>query len=208
MSHKIKTKNKNNHLIIITIIILILVSSILVLLLISQKKSSLPPAKKNLKTKIKITPQSTILISPSPETNYNVQTKKMFFTYKIETVDLQNKILYINLNGENSSTSDAIDIQLEIDSNIEVKKIVEGNSFSFYPRKIINQNDVLITGLALSDKGELKLAEPQSNFIKIFLLIKNPYQKSSIKLNQEKSKIFLGGEEITDIKKSFKEIIF
>jgi len=173
-----------------------------------KKNYLLEVVKKDNKTKTIIKPSITNIDTSFYQLKSSSQSKKMFFSFKIENINFQNKILYINLEGEKNSLSDAIDLQLEIGNNIEIKKIIEGDSFISYPRKIINPNNIIITGTALSEKGEFKLAQPRSNFIKINFLIKNPYQKSSIKLNQEKSKIFFAGKNITDLKNSFKEIVF
>ena len=168
------------------------------LLKLTDKKRSISKTGLVKKNKPTITP---IFISSKPS-----QKQEMYFVYKKENIDYKNKAIFINLEGDANSKSDAIDLLLEINENIVITKIVDGNSFNFYPRKIINQDSILITGVALGEKGATKLAQPQSNFIKIYLSIKNFNQKASIKLNQRKSKIFFGGEDITNLKKSFSEI--
>jgi flagellar basal body-associated protein FliL len=215
MSNKIKkNKIKKNFLKIILILFFInlLITAYLFFGYKYKKTNPLKLAKNDNKAKTTIKPNITN-ITPFNQLQFNQLqssplSKKMFFTFKIENINFQNKILYIDLMGENNLSSDAIDLELEIDDNIEVKKIIEGNSFNSYPRKIISQNNIIITGTALNENGELKLAKPKSNFIKIYFSLKNTNKKSSIKLNQKKTKIFFHGENITDIQNSFKEINF
>jgi len=204
MFNKIKDNKLKTNLFKISLTLLVIVSLFFVYKY--KKTHLLKVVKQNNKTKIIIKPNITN-ITPFYQLESSHQSKKMFFTFKIENINSQNKILYINLSGE-ENLSDAIDLELELDNNIEVKKIIEGDSFNSYPRKIISQNNIIITGAALNENGELKLAKPKSNFIKIYFSLKNTNKKSSIKLNQIKTKIFFHGEDITDIQNSFKEINF
>ena len=172
-----------------------------------EKKSSV-----NLKLKSKNEEKISNEKRPTIAFNYQIeksyQSKEMFFTFKIEKIDSENKIIYILLDSDDDlAKSDAIDLELEGDNNIEIKKVIPGDSFNFYPRKIINKNKIIVTGAALSESGQVKIAKPKSNFIELHLKVKDLKKKSSIRVNQKKTKIFFQGEDITNIKKSFKEIL-
>lgn len=172
-----------------------------------EKKSSV-----NLKLKSKNEEKISNEKTPTIAFNYQIekssQSKEMFFTFKIENIDSENKIIYILLDSDDDlAKSDAIDLELEGDNNIEIKKVIPGDSFNFYPRKIINKNKIIVTGAALSESGQVKIAKPKSNFIELHLKVKDLKKKSSIRVNQKKTKIFFQGEDITNIKKSFKEIL-
>jgi len=207
------TKNKNNYLkgkllkIIFIFFLLILPVTLFVFFPHQNKKKLSVNSNKKSQNKEKIINVKTPNTTPTYTIENSFQSKKMFFTFKVEHIDLKNKIIYIFLDADNDfATSDAIDLELETDNNIEIKKITPGDSFNFYPRKIINENSITVTGAALSENGQIKMAKPKSNFIKLYLEIKNPKLKSSIKINQIKTKIFFQGEDITDIQKSFEKI--
>jgi hypothetical protein len=190
------------------LLILSVVLSVVFISYQSEKKTLFKPYLKS-KSEKKITNIKTPTITFNYQVKNFSQSKKMFFTFKIENIDSKNKIVYILLDSDdNLATSDAIDLALESDDNIEIKKIIPGDSFNSYPRKIINKNKIIVTGAALSESGQLKIAKPKSNFIKLHLKVKNPQKKSSIKVNQIRTKIFFQGEDITNIEKSFKEILF
>jgi hypothetical protein len=192
------------------IFFLLILSVVLSVVFISYKNEKKTLFKQYLKSKSekKIPNRKTPTITFNYQVENFSQSKKMFFTFKIENIDSKNKVVYILLDSDdNLATSDAIDLALESDDNIEIKKIIPGDSFNFYPRKIINKNKIIVTGAALSESGQVKIAKPKSNFIKLHLKVKNPQKKSSIKVNQIRTKIFFQGEDITNIQKSFKEIL-
>ena len=172
-----------------------------------EKKSSVKLKLKS-KNEEKISNEKTPTIAFNYQIEKSSQSKEMFFTFKIENIDSENKIIYILLDSDDDlAKSDAIDLELEGDNNIEIKKVIPGDSFNFYPRKIINKNKIIVTGAALSESGQVKIAKPKSNFIELHLKVKDLKKKSSIRVNQKKTKIFFQGEDITNIKKSFKEIL-
>ena len=189
------------------LLILSVVLSVVFISYQSEKKTLFKPYLKS-KSEKKIPNRKTPTITLDYQIKNFSQSKKMFFTFKIENIDSKNKIVYILLDSDdNLATSDAIDLALESDDNIEIRKIIPGDSFNSYPRKIINKNKIIVTGAALSESGQVKIAKPKSNFIKLYLKVKNPQKKSSIKVNQIRTKIFFQGEDITNIQKSFKEIL-
>ena len=202
-----KTYSKRTLFKIVLILLFLLTLSITFMIFFNYQNENKASISSDIKNTKKMIKEKISIITPTyPIKNY-FQSKKMFFTFKVENIDLKNKIVYIFLDADSDlPTSDAIDLELESDNNIEVKKIISGDSFDFYPRKTINKNNILVTGAALSENGKIKMAKPNSNFIKIHIAIKNPKAKSSIKINQKKTKIFFQGEDITDIQKSFKEI--
>jgi hypothetical protein len=184
-------------------LIVFIIVSFLLIFVFQYSKKIIAQSDQNL------TPIRTL--TPSQLITENENQKKMFFSYLQESIDDQNKIIYINLSGSKDSKSDAIDLQLSFNNNIEIKEIIDGDSFPIYPRKIIERNRILITGLALNEQGIKKLARSESNFVKIKIFIKDKNKKSYVNLDRQNSKIFLAGQEITDIKKlknSFKQIIF
>ncbi len=133
----------------------------------------------------------------------------MFFSYKLESIAENRKILTIYLKGSEDSLADAADFKIEFDNNIIIEKIIDGDSFIFYPRKIIKNNSVLITGVSLNEENNLKFAKPNTTFIKIILQTKYPekYKKPLlINLNKSESKIFFSGKDITNLNQQFEKI--
>ncbi len=131
----------------------------------------------------------------------------MFFSYKLESINQNKKILTIYLNGSEDSLADAADLTLTFDKNIIIEKIIEGDSFVFYPRKLIKDNSLIITGVSLSEENKLKFAKPNTKFITIILDHKiNKDKPLFMILNNSESKIFFNGKDITNLDKQFKKI--
>lgn len=133
----------------------------------------------------------------------------MFFSYKLESINQNKKILTIYLNGSEDSLADAADLTLTFDNNIIVEKIIEGDSFVLYPRKLIKDNSLIITGVSLSEKNKLKFAKPNTKFITIILDLNYKINKTKplfIIINNSESKIFFNGKDITNLDKQFKQI--
>lgn len=136
------------------------------------------------------------------------EKNKMYFTYQQESIDKINKIITVKLDGPGDIKADAIDLQLDFNDNIAVKKIITGDSFLFYPRKIIKENYLLVTGVAINQNNQVLFAKPKTTFIKIKIEIKKPDQKISIKFNPQQSKIYFSGIDIADPLGSFSKINF
>jgi len=209
-------KKKLKKILIITLFITVIITNSLFLLFLivknknekkikQNKKILLKNNEKNQQKNLKLNPVKTITITDKILKSDNL--KKMFFDYEIERINLSNFILTIKLDGNKFSKSDAADFIIDFSENLEVKKIIDGESFELYPRKISEKNKIIITGTSnIDEKNKPKLAKPETTFIKIHFFIKQRNKITSIKLNQEKTKIFFQGDDITDIENSFKEI--
>lgn len=130
----------------------------------------------------------------------------MYFSYEVETINEEKKLLTIYLKGSEDSLSDAVDLKLNFDNNISIEKIIEGDSFSYYPRKAIMDNYLIITGASLDRKNNFKLALPNTVFVKFLVKIKNNKIKASLRLEERGTEIFYEGKNITNFNNSFKEI--
>jgi len=157
--------------------------------------------------KIKKNSQKTTIIKV-PVVKITPTKNKMFFTYEKENIDKTNEIISIKLDGPADIKADAIDLRLDFDSNITIDEIATGSSFLSYPRTVVKDNYLQVTGVGLDLKNNLLLAKPKTTFVQIKLKIKNPNQKSSLKLNFEESRIYLSGQDITDQQGSFSVINF
>lgn len=192
---------KKNILFLILIIIVILIINLLIKQITSvnldQQKNKL---KKNYN-------QNNKNIIPTLESKNLISY--MFFSYKLESINQNKKILTIYLNGSEDSLADAADLTLTFDNNIIVEKIIEGDSFVLYPRKLIKDNSLIITGVSLSEKNKLKFAKPNTKFITIILDLNYKINKTKplfIIINNSESKIFFNGKDITNLDKQFKQI--
>ena len=134
-------------------------------------------------------------------------TGTMFFSYRLTAADQGQKILTINLDSLTANIlADAIDLRLDFDKGIEIVEVINGDSFSLYPRKIIGEGFVLITGVALSQKNEIRYAKPKTVFAKLRLKTNSLAGKSIISFNRQESKIYLSGNDILDLNRSFSRI--
>lgn len=131
----------------------------------------------------------------------------MYFSYQLTTDQEGQKILSVNLDSLTPNIlADAIDLRLDFDKGVEIVEIIDGNSFSIYPRKIIKEGFILITGVALGQKSEIQFAKPKTTFIKLKLKTDNSDSKHIISFDSQESKIYLSGNDILDISRSFSRI--
>lgn len=132
----------------------------------------------------------------------------MYFSYQLTAADEQGqKVLSINLDSLTPNIlADAIDLRLDFDKGVEIVEVIDGNSFSLYPRKIIKEGFVLITGIALGQKSEIQFAKPKTTFIKLKLKTNSLDGKPVISFNRQESKIYLSGSNILDLSRSFSRI--
>lgn len=131
----------------------------------------------------------------------------MYFSYQLTAAEQGQKILNINLDSLTPNIlADAVDLRLDFDKGIEIMEVIDGNSFSLYPRKIIGEGFVLITGVALGQKSDIQFAKPKTTFIKLKLKTNNLEGKPVISFNHQESKIYLSGNDILDLTRSFSRI--
>lgn len=142
------------------------------------------------------------------KTNYPLpKSGSMYFSYQLTADQEGQEILSVNLDSLTPNIlADAIDLRLDFDEGIEIVEVVDGNSFSLYPRKIIEENFVLITGVALTQKNEIQFAKPKTTFITLKLKTNSLDDKLVINFNRQESKIYLSGNDILDINRSFSQI--
>lgn len=142
------------------------------------------------------------------KTNCQLPTAgSMYFSYQLTAAGPSQKVLSINLDSLTPNIlADAIDLRLDFDKGIEIVEVIDGNSFSLYPRKIIEEDFVLITGVALGQKSEIQFAKPKTTFIKLKLKTNSLGGRPVISFNRQESKIYLSGNDILDLSRSFSRI--
>jgi hypothetical protein len=153
--------------------------------------------------------QESSLLYQAFKTNCPLPTSgNMYFSYQLTAADEQGqKVLSINLDSLTPNIlADAIDLRLDFNKGIEIMEVIDGNSFSLYPRKIIKEGFVLITGIALGQKSEIQFAKPKTTFIKLKLKTNSLDGKPVISFNRQESKIYLSGTNILDLSRSFSRI--
>ncbi len=152
--------------------------------------------------------QESSRLYQSLKTNCPLPTNgSMYFNYQLTAGEQSEKILSISLESLTPNIlADAIDLRLDFDKGIEIVEIINGDSFSLYPRKIIGDGYILITGVALSQKNEIQFAKPKTTFIKLKLKTSGLNSRPIISLNRQESKIYLSGNDILDLNRSFSRI--
>ncbi len=136
--------------------------------------------------------------------------KKSLLNFSADTEKIsQNKWkVIIKLEGDSQSAADAADLKLDLPRSSVVSDLKTGPAFPIYPRQIINDSFILVTGLASFDKNQFVLAQPQKLFVEFTIQISNLSQDNNqININKTDTKIFLSGENIYDSNKSFNQII-
>lgn len=128
---------------------------------------------------------------------------KVYFTYKINPISADTERIDIFLLGGKNMAVDGADLRLIFDTPIQVLDLKQGESFPLYPRLLSTDNSILITGTASIGKDSIHFGRVNEVFASITLK-KTP--KSSIRLDQENTKVFLLGNPVLDLKNTFETI--
>lgn len=154
----------------------------------------------------KILKKNEIVKKPTPTAAIKNPISNMFFSYQLESITKNEKLLTIYLKGSEDSLADAADFKLKFNESVKIKKIFDGDSFISYPRKKLENNYLLVTGISLDEKNNFKFAKPNTIFIKILIKLSDNKKNPSIFVDNSETRIFFGGKEITNLNNLFKEV--
>lgn len=138
-------------------------------------------------------------------TEKNNQEIKTFFSFNKINQD-ERIIIDILLKADQEREIDGADLVLTFNPKlIKVIEMIDGEAFPFYPRKIINYDSLVITGLAKLENNKITLGKSNKRFIRL-VIKKLSNEKTSIDFNSRESQIFFNEKNIFDQNLSFKKI--
>jgi len=175
----------------------------LFIVLIKNKTKSIIQQKKTVE-------QKKILLSPFPSTtvsNQPIQENQPFFSYQKTKINDNFYLIKIFLNNEKNTLFDAVDLSLQFDKNkIEIIEIQNGDTFSEYPRKSVNVNNLIVTGIASIKDEKIKYASASSFYTGIVIKKLSTLYPAELMIDKKNSGIYYSGENIADFNKSFVSI--
>ncbi len=137
----------------------------------------------------------------------NVTTGAAYFTAEKKNLTPGNYQIDIYFNAGDKAAADAADLTLDIPDDLKVTQVIPGKAFASYPRQLIGQKTVIITGVTVIQQDKIQFGQP--NQLYTSLIIEKPATSSTVSeitLNKNNSKIFFQGESIMDYQRSFTNI--
>lgn len=139
----------------------------------------------------------------------SVTKSPLYFSAKTNKLSASQWIVTIELSGLVDSAADASDLEVIFPENLVASDLKVGNAFPLYPRKIIEGNYLLVTGLASANNNEMVYGKPNKTFAEFTVSVlsdTNQVGKKQITTSQEDTKIYLNGESVLNADKSVKII--
>lgn len=132
---------------------------------------------------------------------------KMYFTPRISFLSDTKKEITISMVGGKAMNADAGDLVLNYSNNLKIIQILPGQAFPLYPRKVVTNGELAITGIASLENNKIKFGEPN----KIFAILRvekigDIKQKGILSVKKTNTNVFLEGKSIFDPNKTFNQI--
>lgn len=170
-----------------------------------QKSNCVTSPTNNIQEKINY--EDLLLLIQKAKILEDFKNSRAFYSYRLKKKSGDKIEVEISLNSEEKIKLDAADLQLTFDDDLEVVEIKPGKSFPFYPRRIIKENLIIITGITSINNSILKYGQTNEVFATIVFRKKDlSRSNSNIKLDKSNSKVFFNGILILDNNLSFNEI--
>jgi len=135
--------------------------------------------------------------------------KKSLLTFSAVTAKLSQDKWKVTvwLNGNSQGAADASDLKLNLPASAIVTDLKTGSAFPIYPRQVIDEKYLLITGLASFNNNQFVLARPQKIFVEFTIEISNLLENErKIIVDQTDTKIYLNGESVYNPDQPFNQI--
>jgi hypothetical protein len=108
----------------------------------------------------------------------------------------------VTMNGDNSSIVYSSDLVMEFDPKaVQISDIKNGQVFPLYPRAVINNNQIVITGTSKINPEGISFGKPGSVFA-TFKVHKVSSQKSTILVLNDRSDAYYQTQDMLDKAKS------
>lgn len=131
----------------------------------------------------------------------------LYFNAKVQKLIANQWTITIELVGAVDGAADAADLKVNLPDDLTASSLKTGTAFPLYPRKVVDANYLLVTGLASPDNNKMVYGKPNKIFAEFTVSASdNQTSKKQIVVNEEDTKIYLNGESVLDTIKSVKLI--
>lgn len=132
--------------------------------------------------------------------------KTVFFDYQKEKISKDEYLIKIFLKGDKDTLIDGADLSLfYINKATKIEEVTSGDSFPLYPRKIINDNKILITGIAKIKNNQTISGKINANFAYIKIKISDSPLENFLIINEDTG-VYFRGKNILNLENSFQKI--
>jgi|GEM_PF-4739050 len=136
-------------------------------------------------------------------------TKQVFFAVKKTPIGEGIYRVEISISGDDKTLVDAADLQLIIPANVAVSDIKTGNAFLNYPRSLLSDDRLIVTGVATPEKDQVKFGQVNADFVSFKLTVQNrQLSVPPLTIDREHSDIFLMGQSVMNRDLSFSQLNF
>lgn len=133
----------------------------------------------------------------------SIKKTPLYFTANTQKLSINQWKVTVELDGGDDGAADAADLRLDFPEGLTVFDLKTGSAFPLYPRKVVADNYILLTGLASIDNNQMVFGKPNKIFAEFTVQTKdNQLNKKQITVNKEDTKIYLNGESVLDTGKS------
>lgn len=133
----------------------------------------------------------------------SVKKSLLYFSAKTQKLTVNQWKITVRLEGDIDGAADAADLRLDFPKSFIVSDLIVGSAFPIYPRKVMAEDYLLVTGLISISNNQMIFGEPNKIFVEFTVQTTDnqPIEKQ-ITVNKEDTKIYLNGESILDTNKS------
>ena len=130
-------------------------------------------------------------------------TGPVFFSAKSTPLAGGDTQIDITLDGEKSTSVDAIDLVIAYPPTVTVKEVKKGTTFPSYPRAFSKDGSITVTGIAMPSGSGIVYGNVGTVFATI-ILTKKP--ADILELNTKDTQAYFNGTPILDFTRSFKQL--
>jgi len=172
------------------------------------EKNSCLKQKRTIEEKRPILTMKDVSFANNRDKELETITKsQLYFDTKVQKLTDNQWKITIKLAGNVEGAADAADFKINIPIGLTVSDLKTGIAFPLYPRKVITENYLLVTGLASTVDNKLVFGKPNSVFAEFMAeATDGQLNKKPIPINDQETKVYLNGESVLDAAKSVSQI--
>jgi len=148
------------------------------------------------------------LVAQKAEALKNLSDTEVYFSAVKKPLSANRFYVEIYLSAKENMRVDGADLVMNFSPNLTVANLQKGSVFPQYPRLIIENNQIIITGLASLSGNTIKLGEPNQLFASFEVYKNSSANTPLITVDQTSTKAFLNGEYVLNQMVSFSQLEF
>jgi len=148
------------------------------------------------------------LAAQKAEALKNISNTEVYFSAIKKPLSSNRFLVEIYLSAKENMKVDGADLVMNLDPNLTVANLQKGSVFPQYPRLIVENNQIIITGLASLSANTIKLGELNQVFASFEVYKNSSANTPLITVDQTSTKAFLNGEFVLNQQVSFSQMQF